>query len=1312
LPNSIYQGIDYNKSFIQGRQNIQYYDIKDMDILIEDNSAFSSQYFKIIQSPTQLEGGKNALFLLGDSEMLEKDTEILIEVLDANGDNIFVETTEYGPDRLWDIKFSNTIQDAKGGKRCIAIWLQEDAAPGIGMIYVAGIAAKTPSGEIIARSLNPDISKYADEYNVRWSKEIVIEPFRPNSSELIYLDYDRNKFASLKESNAISASMYEATHSYNYITSDTNGTLNQTLYYKMASTYNDYQSALESDGTTPNPIAGERIAGWKELTEASGENFIMVGVATGSGRQIGYTDPGPVHVWGSVAQSATKNVSQSLPTAYGAGVNGGGAGLNIQVDNVDALLDSGIISGHGFAIDGRSMWRLLASHSFWAPNESHSVGNYLYSKLYESAIYHTYGDNAQYGPHNHGSFQNFPGGSVTFGPVAGAPISISNANINTGWVDFCVPSVFSGIDQLVDSGAPAGWHPHPSIGGLFTLGDYDDGYLYLGGMPVEDAFNHVSLVNKFQGNDMSAYTNAPIWTRFSASNPDSQDSVESFYSMSQHRPHNPPLSGDLGTQTNPYKHILGHQRSMMHNFAITDMTPGFYNPTVYDAWNTNGSSYKFYNQTQKMTTTDFEYNRDGTNQPSNMCEINDVQGDGGLNPQVNYQGPGTPMTGLWDQKWMLWYKPQYDYQTIPFRGTISPNPTPHSKAKVKVIPKPWSFKFTRSALVHSPRWGDYFTINHEQGNIVLDGGMPYFDGEMAGDGEGFAAGPGGGGNWLFDFDDFGGPVGPGDPWPPTPNPDPTPEGNKIQLPGIVTMLYYDNPSTMSTFSNNFFVGDTGGGSPSVFQLDDPDTLLDTNIQSIDGAYYKRSYVSFMNEWTNAGLNVSISYAQQPQQYQVNNIVSYLIFNINNFQPITGDVYKVKAYKRPKSGIKSWEFLDEAVVERVEKLVSESNSRPIQSVGFFDEQATIDNNWYTGSGTYLTHNFPDTDAGGNAIPVSTSIAPYNISWNGTTTYVTENNPNANYPPFPTSSISDALVLGSIIPGFGSDLVSQSWDNLTAAQYPDNGNGLLYYPEGYGNYSAPLNSPNGNPRPGKCRSFYDFRTKNGYTLSPDTSYELSFIAHAKQYAAFQTGSDGAPSGWNPACVHIYMTGSSFPLIHEKDPLYEHNFGKYVKTLFIHPDQASDGGVKSFGKQFVFFQTDAQGITSNNNLRFIVTGGQWIFSEISIKNVRQTGFTPEDFRFAINIGTEQMGEFMDFKLEMYNWYGTKANKDLYLPNYFIQGGNTWTNNLNNVNAGNTTLTEPGQILADGGVLEGIDLFGANPNSVDEAQTGGIGGLLVGDG
>ena len=73
-------------TFIVSRQNIEYYGIKDMDVLIEDTSAMSSQYFKIVKMPQQFEAGKNAVFLLGSSDMLEKDTEILIEVLDSNGD--------------------------------------------------------------------------------------------------------------------------------------------------------------------------------------------------------------------------------------------------------------------------------------------------------------------------------------------------------------------------------------------------------------------------------------------------------------------------------------------------------------------------------------------------------------------------------------------------------------------------------------------------------------------------------------------------------------------------------------------------------------------------------------------------------------------------------------------------------------------------------------------------------------------------------------------------------------------------------------------------------------------------------------------------------------------------------------------------------------------------------------------------------------------------------------------------------------------------------------------------------------------------
>ena len=95
MPENIQTGISLvGDSFIVGRQNIEYYGIKDMDVLIEDTSAMSSQYFKIVKMPNQFEGGKNAIFLMGDDVMLERDTEILVEVLDANGDNIFVEVTE------------------------------------------------------------------------------------------------------------------------------------------------------------------------------------------------------------------------------------------------------------------------------------------------------------------------------------------------------------------------------------------------------------------------------------------------------------------------------------------------------------------------------------------------------------------------------------------------------------------------------------------------------------------------------------------------------------------------------------------------------------------------------------------------------------------------------------------------------------------------------------------------------------------------------------------------------------------------------------------------------------------------------------------------------------------------------------------------------------------------------------------------------------------------------------------------------------------------------------------------------------------
>ena len=1342
MPNSIETGIDiYGDSFIAARQNIEYWDLLGKDILIEDTSAMSAQYFKIIQAPTQFEGGKNAIFLLGDDNFLERETEILIEVLDSNGDNVFVEVTEYGIDRLWSSLDNNTILDAKGGKRCIAVWVQEDAAPGIGKLIVAGVAARTPDGSLIQNHPDPDVAKYYGEINIRWSKDIVIEPFRPNSSELIFLDYDRTKFSNLADSNALSGSVYEATYSYNYITSDNLENMDTHIYYSMSAMYSTYHSAIESLNGGINPLEGERIPGWFEYYNGvSNRNQIKIGVQTGSGRQQGYTEPSPVHVFGQANDAATHNISQSLPTPFATSTNAGpgspyinGAGINVQVQNPQALADVGNESAYGFSIDGKTMWRLMASHSFWAPNETGSIGDSVYYTLYTSGEY-GYSDYLEGGDTTSGNYSNFPGdgnipnfpnGVYDFGNIPTSDVT-SSAQIDDGWADAIKPSFYAAISNLEpDSGGdgPNGWvengvdNDGNNVGaGVYIIGNtqgeafWDMGsFGYYNSGDMGGAIYAVGMFHEFFGTNMFGKSSAPIWTRFSQSRANTNFDTEfskagledDMTSMSGAPPTYTPADGAsiMSRHLDP--------QSGFKLWRIGQQAAEYWGPGVATSYG-GSSGWEFFSPTQKYTPEAHIYNDQGTNPPATLQLINAQHYDGGLTPGFG-SGGGMSMPN-YQQKFMLWYKPQYDYQTIPFRGTIDPTPAAHNTNQVLINPTPWSFIFTRSGMVHSGVYTDYYTNGLENGTITLNPGMPYFDGEMAWNGMAQGLTIDGG-------SPFGDPVW----WPPNgdptfpPPPPPPPSGaqtNKILLPPKLTMIYYDSLNTNSTIKNNFWAGGSlqDYTSPVVHNIESSLWAVDANQNSPGALGAGQIKTNFFNEWVNSGLHVSLSYAQQPQRYQVNNIVSYLNFRIQNMQPITGDVYKVKLFKRPQAGIKSWEFMDEQIVERSELLVSESSNRPISSIGFFDNFETIDNNWYTGSGTYLTNNFPDIDGNGDPAPVSTSLAEtdYIISWQGTPggqVYSNESNPNANYPPFPTASISDTIVLGSLVCGDGSDLVSQSWDNITAATLPIEGNGLAYIPGGYESFNLPMNGT--NLRPGKARSFYDVHTKTGIKLSSDTPYELSFILNAKQYAAFATGSDGAPTGHNNPCLHVYMTGSAFQSQHPNDPLYEHNFGKYVRSYYIHPDQAAGGGILSFGKQFANFSTEGP-TTSDNKLRFIITGGSWVVSEISIKNKNQSGFTPADFGMQIKLGTEQYGEIMDFKLEFFNWYNQKANKDYYLYGLWVQGGNTYTNNPNDVQNGTTTVGGVGQTVGTGIQIFGVAGDVTNPGV--PATTGGLNANALG--
>ena len=65
------------------------------DYLIEDVSETSPSYFNIQQFPSAVGGGKSVIVIKGNGENLRLNSTIDVEIKDANGDNMFVEMTNF-----------------------------------------------------------------------------------------------------------------------------------------------------------------------------------------------------------------------------------------------------------------------------------------------------------------------------------------------------------------------------------------------------------------------------------------------------------------------------------------------------------------------------------------------------------------------------------------------------------------------------------------------------------------------------------------------------------------------------------------------------------------------------------------------------------------------------------------------------------------------------------------------------------------------------------------------------------------------------------------------------------------------------------------------------------------------------------------------------------------------------------------------------------------------------------------------------------------------------------------------------------------
>lgn len=129
-------------------------------VLINDASQ-ESVYFNIKQLNSYFTGGRNA-FLITGTALLELNSEIFIEVIDVDGNTIYVEAIK---------NFS------EGGSRVIVVEVYENTSRGPAILTILGTATRLANG-------NPVPKDWVRRRNVRWQKKLIIEPKSRNRTSI------------------------------------------------------------------------------------------------------------------------------------------------------------------------------------------------------------------------------------------------------------------------------------------------------------------------------------------------------------------------------------------------------------------------------------------------------------------------------------------------------------------------------------------------------------------------------------------------------------------------------------------------------------------------------------------------------------------------------------------------------------------------------------------------------------------------------------------------------------------------------------------------------------------------------------------------------------------------------------------------------------------------------------------------------------------------------------------------------------------------------------------------------------------------
>jgi hypothetical protein len=145
---------------------------------VTDTDPFS-KYFKITELSDTFTGGKNA-FLIQGSEQLVADTLIKIEIKDSQGNTIYYEPGE-GIVSSSVAGESVVTEYYEGVSKVIAVHIYPDTSFGPATITILGELSDYYND---AGVLIPVPSNWQGTYNVKWQKQVTVNPKLPNTTKI------------------------------------------------------------------------------------------------------------------------------------------------------------------------------------------------------------------------------------------------------------------------------------------------------------------------------------------------------------------------------------------------------------------------------------------------------------------------------------------------------------------------------------------------------------------------------------------------------------------------------------------------------------------------------------------------------------------------------------------------------------------------------------------------------------------------------------------------------------------------------------------------------------------------------------------------------------------------------------------------------------------------------------------------------------------------------------------------------------------------------------------------------------------------